>query len=252
MTNAIQTLLADMRAIRSRDPAARSWLEILLYPGLHAIIMHRLAHRLWTMGVPFVPRLFSQVSRGLTGIEIHPGASIGQSFFIDHGMSVVIGETTEIGNRVTLYQQVTLGGTGHQVGKRHPTLGNDIVVGVGASVLGAITVGDGARIGAGSVVLKDVPPHSTATGVPARVVQTRDPVTGTTRRLEHLPDPEGAMIQALRDKVIEMEARLMELEIESELHHAEHHTVTHAPMQTDVFSSLDNAEPYDGGPGWGI
>jgi serine O-acetyltransferase len=205
------------------DPAARSLPEVLLYPGLHAILLHRLAHALWLRGVPFVPRLVSQIGRFFTGIEIHPGARIGQGFFIDHGMGVVIGETTEIGDWVTLYQGVTLGGTGKQRGKRHPTLEDHVVVGVGAVVLGAITVGAGAKIGGGAVVVKDVPPHSTAVGVPARIVVTRDPQTGTSRRVEELPDPEAEMLRGLRAKVLELEERMTEVELATDHHHLEHH-----------------------------
>ncbi len=241
----------DVRAIMRNDPAAHSIFEVLLYPGLHAVTIHRLAHKLWQAGLPFVPRLLSQLARFFTGIEIHPGARIGQGFFIDHGMGVVIGETTEIGDYVILYQGVTLGGTGKQGGKRHPTLGNNIVVGVGASVLGAITVGEGARIGGGAVVVKDVPAYSTAIGVPARIVAARDPQTGTTRRIEQLPDPEGAMLKSLHDKVLELEGRLAELEDELEGHHA-HHREVH-DMPESLFASLNGAnDGYDGGPGWGI
>ncbi len=252
MFNWLQVLRDDIGAILRTDPAARNRWEVALYPGLHAIILHRLSHRLWISGVPFIPRLISQLSRFFTGIEIHPGARIGRAFFIDHGMGVVIGETTVVGDRVVLYQGVTLGGTGKQKGKRHPTLGDDVVVGVGAKVLGAITVGDGARVGAGAVVVKDVPPHSTAIGVPARIVQTRDPVTGTSRRVEQLPDPEGAMINALRTKVRELELRVQELEEEATRHHAEHHQLPRWPMPEEVFAGLENGEVYDGGPGWGI
>lgn len=252
MSQPLAVLLADIRAIRETDPAARNLWEVLLYPGLHAITLHRLSHRLWRVGVPFMPRLLSQIGRILTGIEIHPGAQIGRGFFIDHGMAVVIGETAEVGDRVTLYQQVTLGGTGKQGGKRHPTLGNDVVVGVGASVLGAINIGDGARIGAGAVVLKDVPPHSTATGIPARIVQTRDPVTGTMRRLEVLPDPEGAMLQSLRTKVKELEARVNQLESEAAAHARHHHQLPNEPLNDAVFAVLPGDDHYEGGPGWGI
>jgi serine O-acetyltransferase len=247
--SAFSTVQQDIRAIMRNDPAARNRWEILLYPGLHALLVHRLAHRLWNAHVPFVPRLLSQLARFLTGIEIHPGAQIGAGFFIDHGMGVVLGETTVVGNNVTLYQGVTLGGTGKQGGKRHPTLGSDIVVGVGASVLGAITVGDHARIGGGAVVVKDVPPYSTAIGVPARVVATRDPQTGTTRRTEDLPDPEGAMLRSLHDKVLELETRVVELESELEGHHA-HHQHFH-DMPEAVFAPL-NDDNTDYGPGWGI
>jgi serine O-acetyltransferase len=188
--------------------------------------------------VPFVPRLISQVARFWTGIEIHPGATIGCGFFIDHGMGVVIGETAEIGDRVMLYQGVTLGGTGKQQGKRHPTLEDDVVVGVGASVLGAITVGQGARIGGGAVVVKDVPPHSTAVGVPARIVATRDPATGETRRVEELPDPEGEMLRGLRAKVLELEMRLVDLEDATETHHAVQH-LSYDALPASLWHSLD-------------
>lgn len=248
--SAFSTLQRDIQAIIRNDPAARNRLEIILYPGLHAIIMHRLAHRLWRAGVPFVPRLLSQMTRFITGIEIHPGAQIGSSFFIDHGMGVVIGETAEIGDHVTLYQGVTLGGTGKQGGKRHPTLGNHVVVGVGASVLGAIEVGDHARVGGGAVVVKDVPSYATAVGVPARLVATRDPRTGTTRRVEDLPDPEGAMLRSLHDKVLELEARIAEMEDEIEGHHAHHREVHDLPES--LFQALNGQNHGDCGPGWGI
>jgi len=217
------TLRDDLRAIYLNDPAARSLPEVLLYPGLHATLFHRVAHMLWLRDVPFLPRLISQISRFLTGVEIHPGARIGRGFFIDHGMGVVIGETAEIGDWVTLHQGVTLGGTGKQRGKRHPTLEDYVVVGVGAIVLGAITIGKGAKVGGGAVVVKDVPPHSTAVGVPARVVATRDPATGTTRRVEQLPDPEGEMLRGLRAKVLELEDRMTEMELVTDHHHHEHH-----------------------------
>ena len=213
----------DIRAIFKNDPATRTLAEALLSPGLHAIILYRIAHELWQRGVPFLPRLISQLARGFTGIEIHPGARIGRGFFIDHGMGVVIGETSEIGDWVMLYQGVTLGGTGKQRGKRHPTIADRAIIGVNAVVLGAITIGEGARIGGGAVVVKDVPPHSTAVGVPARIVATRDPQTGTSRRIERLPDPEGEMLRGLRAKVLELEARLSDLEVTSNNHHLEHH-----------------------------
>lgn len=223
LANAFKTLRNDIRAIFINDPAARSLPEVLLYQGLHAIVLHRAAHALWVRRVPFFPRLISQINRFITGIEIHPGAHIGHGFCIDHGMGVVIGETTEIGNWVTLYQGVTLGGTGKQSGKRHPTVRDHAVIGVGASVLGAITIGEGARIGGGAVVVKDVPPHATAVGVPARIVATRDPQTGETRRVEYLPDPEGAMLRDLHDKLLELEGRTHELELVTNHHNLEHH-----------------------------
>jgi serine O-acetyltransferase len=223
LSSKLLALRDDLRAIYLNDPAARSLPEVLLYPGLHAIVFHRVAHALWRRGLPFLPRLISQIARFLTGVEIHPGARVGRGFFIDHGMGVVIGETAEIGDWVTLHQGVTLGGTGKQRGKRHPTLEDHVVVGVGAIVLGAITIGKGAKIGGGAVVVKDVPPHSTAVGVPARVVATRDPQTGTTRRVEELPDPEGQMLRGLRAKVLELEDRMTELELTTDHHHHEHH-----------------------------
>lgn len=222
MALGLHILRDDVRAIFKNDPAASNIFEVLLYPGLHAILFHRLAHRLYRRGMPFLPRLISQFGRFLTGVEIHPGATIGRGFFIDHGMGVVIGETTEIGDWVMLYQGVTLGGTGKQKGKRHPTIEDNVIVGVGASVLGAITVGEGARVGGGAVVVKDVPPHSTAVGVPARIVATRDPLTGTTRRVEDLPDPEAQMLRGLRLKLQEIEERLNELETVAD-HHTHHH-----------------------------
>lgn len=201
----------EIKAIMERDPAARSVFEALLYPSLHAIILHRLAHKLFVMRVPFFPRLISQLARLLTGIEIHPGAKIGKGLFIDHGMGVVVGETTEIGENVTLYQGVTLGGTGKQRGKRHPTLGNNVLVGVGAKVLGAITIGDNVRIGANAVVLKDVPANTTAVGVPAKVVALRQTSGAENQRIENLPDPSGDMLNALQSKAAELEEHLRDV-----------------------------------------
>lgn len=223
LSSFFKTIRDDVRAIFINDPAARNLSEVLLYQGLHATVLHRLAHNLWNREIPFFPRLISQVNRFITGIEIHPGARIGKGFCIDHGMGVVIGETTIIGNNVTLYQGVTLGGTGKQTGKRHPTLGNNVVIGVDASVLGDITIGDGAKVGGGAVVVKNVPPHSTAIGVPARVVATRDPTTGETRRVEYLPDPEGAMLRSLHNKILEIEERIRELENFTDHHKLDHH-----------------------------
>jgi serine O-acetyltransferase len=213
------------RAIREQigtifreDPAAKSALEIVLcYPGFHAILLHRLAHKLYRWRVPLVPRVISQIGRFLTGIEIHPGATIGRRFFIDHGMGVVIGETAEIGDDVLLYQGVTLGGTGNEKGKRHPTLGNHVVVGTGAKVLGSIRIGDNVKIGAGSVVVHPVPDNSTVVGIPGRVVRTR----GENGVLEHgkLPDPEGQAIDDLARRVAELESTLRQLISEHELEH---------------------------------
>ena len=193
------------------DPAARGILEIFLcYPGFHAVLFHRFAHKLWKWRVPLLPRVISQVSRFFTGIEIHPGATIGRRFFIDHGMGVVIGETTEIGDDVLIYQGVTLGGTGNEHGKRHPTLGNNVVVGTGAKVLGNIRIGDHVKIGAGSVVVKPVPDNCTVVGVPGRVVRTRGADEGV---LEHgrLPDPEGQAIDDLARRIADLEQQVRTL-----------------------------------------
>ncbi len=205
---------ADIQAATERDPAARSGLEVfLLYPGLHAVIMHRMAHWLWTHGLRLMARFLSEANRFLTGIEIHPGAQIGRGLLIDHGMATVIGETADIGDNCTLYQGVTLGGTGKQMGKRHPTLGNDVVVGVGASILGSITVGDGALVGAGSVVLKAVPPNSTVVGVPARVVRedglrvVAASISGATE-----DDPCEQCQEVFSKEIARLERRLGELE----------------------------------------
>src|SRR5436305_2317363 len=196
------------------DPAAKSVLEIVLcYPGFQAILLHRFAHKLYCWGWPLLPRVISQFSRFFTGIEIHPGATIGRRFFIDHGSGVVIGETSEIGDDVLIYQGVTLGGTGKEKGKRHPTLGNHVVVGTGAKVLGNITVGDYVKIGAGSVVIKPVPDHSTVVGIPGRVVRTQPQGNGV---LEHgkLPDPEGQAIDDLSRRVTELEEQLKSILVE--------------------------------------
>jgi serine O-acetyltransferase len=162
----------DIQCVFDRDPAARTFFEVLTtYPGVHAVLVHRLSHKLWTIGFKWIARLLSAVSRWVTGVEIHPGAKIGRRFFIDHGMGVVIGETAEIGNDCTLYHGVTLGGTSWKKGKRHPTLADDVVIGAGAKVLGPIQVGSGARVGSNSVVVKDVPDGATVVGVPGRAVQ---------------------------------------------------------------------------------
>lgn len=202
------TIREQIDTIFREDPAAKSVLEIVLcYPGFHAILLHRLAHRLYQAGIPLIPRLISQVSRFLTGIEIHPGAKIGRRFFIDHGMGVVIGETAEIGDDVLLYQGVTLGGTGKEKGKRHPTIGNNVVIGTGAKVLGSIRLGDHVKVGAGSVVVHPVPDHSTVVGIPGRIVRSR---TATVEVLEHgnLPDPEGQAIEDLKARLEKLEAEL--------------------------------------------
>jgi serine O-acetyltransferase len=210
MSHTIQTLKADFAAIFERDPAAVSRVEVMLsYSGWHAIISHRIAHALHRRRVPVLPRLISQLSRLLTGIEIHPGARIGEAFFIDHGMGVVVGETTEIGHHVTLYQGVTLGGTGKARGKRHPTLGNHVVVGAGAKVLGDIVLGDNVRIGANSVVLKPVPDDCTVVGIPGRIIhkQVGDFPENT---LDHtaLPDLTMERIRVLYDQVEALKTEL--------------------------------------------
>ena len=210
MLRLIRSIRRDIQAVYEHDPAAISTIEILLaYPGFHARQFHRLAHTLYNWKVPVLPRLISHLSRFLTGIEIHPGARIGEGFFIDHGMGVVIGETAEIGDNVMLYQGVTLGGTSTQKTKRHPTLGNNVTVGAGAHIIGAITIGDNVRIGSGSVVVKPVPPNCTAVGVPARVVARLDPTNGTVVKL---PDPEAEAIHCLHRKITELERRLAALE----------------------------------------
>lgn len=206
-----RTIREQLDTIFREDPAAKSILEILLcYPGFHAILLHRLAHRLWNWRIPILPRFISQVSRFLTGIEIHPGAQIGRRFFIDHGMGVVIGETAIIGDDCLLYQGVTLGGTGKERGKRHPTLGNRVIVGTGAKVLGNILIGDCTRIGAGSVVLRPVPPHSTVVGIPGKVVRSR---VEDEEPLEHakLPDPTGEKLLDLQQRLDQLERLVHEL-----------------------------------------
>ena len=209
LTGAAETLKRDIAVARERDPAARSAAEILLcYPGLHAVWAHRLAHRLYKRGLRLPSRLVSQAARLVTGVEIHPGAEIGPGFFIDHGMGVVIGETTEIGEDVTIYQGVTLGGTGKDTGKRHPTVHDGVIVGTGARVLGPVDIGEGAKIGAGSIVIKDVPPNSTVVGNPGRpVVVDGQRVDVHHPDIEHtrLPDPIAEALACLVRRVTELE-----------------------------------------------
>ncbi|HHV62951.1 MAG TPA: serine O-acetyltransferase [Firmicutes bacterium] len=210
------TIRKDIQAVFERDPAAKSLLEVLLcYPGLHAIMAHRVAHFFYRKRLFLIARIISHISRFFTGIEIHPGAKIGSGFFIDHGSGVVIGETTEIGDNVTLYQGVTLGGTGKEKGKRHPTIGNNVVISAGAKVLGSFKVGDGAKIGAGAVVLKPVPPCSTVVGVPGRVV-IQDGKRVPSIDLEHgnLPDPVQAAFEAMQKRIDMLEDRIRHLEEE--------------------------------------
>jgi serine O-acetyltransferase len=207
-----RTIREQIDTIFREDPAAKSIIEIvLLYPGFHAILIHRLAHKLYRAGVPFLPRLLSQLSRLFTGIEIHPGASIGRRFFIDHGTGVVIGETTEIGDDVLIYQSATLGGTGKEKGKRHPTIGNNVVVGAGAKVLGNITIGNNVKIGAGSVVVKPVPDFSTVVGIPGRVVRSRSVEKVDSLEHGHLPDPEGQAIDELTKRIEQLEETIREI-----------------------------------------
>lgn len=214
----LATARRDIATARERDPAARSALEVVTsYPGVHALWMHRVAHVLYRRGLGLPARWVSQTSRFLTGIEIHPGATIGPGFFIDHGMGVVIGETTEIGEDVTLYQGVTLGGTGKQSGKRHPTVRDGVIIGTGASVLGSVEIGEGAKIGAGSIVIKDVPANSTVVGNPGRAVvvdgQRVDPETLHHPTLEHtrLPDPVAEAMACLVRRVTELEEDIADL-----------------------------------------
>ena len=210
---AVDEISSDVKAVQERDPAATSKLEIVTsYPGLHALWLHRLAYKLRGVGVPLVPRWISQFNRLLTGIEIHPGARIGHGLFIDHGAGVVIGETTEIGDNVTMYQGVTLGGTGKQTGKRHPTVGDNVVLGAGAKVLGAVTVGDNAKIGAGSVVVSDVPKNSTVVGNPGRPVLLQGQRVGIPDiDYRHLPDPVAEAVKCLVARIVEMEQELDEI-----------------------------------------
>lgn len=216
-TNPLKVFLSDWQSIREKDPAARNWLEILFcYPGLQALCCHRLAHWLYNLGIPLLPRLLSHLSRLFTGIEIHPGAKIGKGVFIDHGFGVVIGETAIVGDHVLIYQGVTLGGTGKETGKRHPTLGNHVLVGAGAKVLGNIQIGDHVRIGAGSVVLRDVPGHCTVVGVPGRITRNsleREDFLGN----ESLPDPEATVIRSLFKRIKSLEQQVEELQTQSSL-----------------------------------
>src|SRR5262245_57509444 len=206
----LKAIRKDLQAVFDRDPAATSRMEVIFtYAGFHALLAYRIAHWLKSFGVPFVPRAISQFARWLTGIEIHPSAKIGAGFFIDRGMGVVVGETAEIGNSVTLFQGVTLGGTGKERGKRHPTLGNHVVVGAGAKILGAIMIGDNVKVGANSVVLKNVPANSTVIGVPARVIRTQgERLPDATMDHSNLPDPVNDRLFALEQELIELRKKL--------------------------------------------
>ena len=200
----------DLRAVFERDPAARNRVEVILtYAGFQALMFHRIAHRLWMMKLRLLGRLLAQFSRWITGVEIHPGAIIGHGFFIDHGMGVVIGETTEIGDFVTLFQGVTLGGTGKEKGKRHPTLGNHVVVGSGAKVLGNIRIGDFVKVGANSVVLRSVPSNSTVIGIPGRIIKTvGDQVPEESMDHANIPDPVAERFEAMEREIIELRKKL--------------------------------------------
>lgn len=202
---------SEVRAIRDRDPAARSDAEVLLlYPGLHALLAHRAAHALYKKGHHFAARAISQAARSATGIEIHPAAQIGKGLFIDHGCAVVIGETTIIGDNCTIYQGATLGGTGKHVGKRHPTIGNNVMIGAGAKVLGPVTIGDNSKVAAGAVVLKDIPENSTAVGIPARVVRGKTAPKEQTLDQMNIPDPVAQELNALRERIAELEKKFEE------------------------------------------
>ena len=199
----------EISSIRERDPAARTDAEVLLlYPGLHALVAYRVANSLYKKGHLFAARAISQAARNITGIEIHPGAQIGKGLFIDHGCAVVIGETTIIGDNCTIYQGATLGGTGKDVGKRHPTLGNNVMIGAGAKVLGPITIGDNSKVAAGAVVLKDIPENSTAVGVPARVVRGKTAPKEQTLDQCNIPDPVAQELNLLRDRISELEKKI--------------------------------------------
>ena len=209
--NWIKTIIEDINTIKEKDVAARNIFEVIfLYQGFHVLLAHRIAHKLRYWGVPFVPRLISQIARLLTGIEIHPGAAIGKRFFIDHGMGVVIGETAIIGDDVLIYQGVTLGGTGKDLGKRHPTVGNFVTIGAGAKVLGNITIGDYSTIGAGSVVIEDVPQHCTVVGIPGHIVKQKVYIKG---QLQHnrIPDPIQCELNRLKYEVQELKETIKKI-----------------------------------------
>lgn len=205
---AFKKLTEDIHTIYEKDPAAKNLLEVVLcYPGLHALILHRIAHKLNYWKIPLLPRLLSHLTRFLTGIEIHPAAAIGRRFFIDHGMGVVIGETTIIGDDVLMYQEVTLGGTGKETGKRHPTIDNCVVLGAGAKVLGNITIGENVRVGAGSVVIDDVPPHSTVVGIPARIVVQQVEHEGQLMH-NRIPDPVQCSLNRMKYEIQDLKELL--------------------------------------------
>jgi len=202
----------DIKVIYDKDPAANNLAEVILcYPGLHALIAYRFAHRLYKWNIPLIPRMISYLTRIVTGIEIHPAAKIGRRFFIDHGEGVVIGETTEIGDDVLIYQQVTLGGTGKEHGKRHPTLGNNVIVGAGAKVLGNISLGDYVRVGAGSVVVEDVPEYSTVVGIPGRIVQRKFIDKNGVLMHNRIPDPVKCELNRLKYEVQDLKEKMAKM-----------------------------------------
>ena len=211
----VEMITEDLKMVFERDPAAKSVLEVVFcYPGLHAVWLHRIAHFLWKNGFKFWARFISHISRMLTGVEIHPGAKIGRRFFIDHGGGVVIGETAEIGDDVTIYQGVTLGGVSHKPEKRHPTIGNNVVIGAGAIVLGPIRIGDNSKVGAGSVVLKDVPPNTTVVGVPARPAGKHESRQRVDLDHHMISDPIRKNFEILTRRIEEIERRISKLESE--------------------------------------
>ena len=206
----------DIRNIVEKDPAARNGFEVLIcYPGIWALILHRPAHWLYKHNIKLIARIISQLARWFTGIEIHPGASIGRRCFIDHGLAIIIGETTEIGDDVTIYQGVTLGGTGKDIGKRHPTIGNRVMISSGAKVLGPFKVGDDVKIGAGAVVLKEIPPNCTVVGIPGTIVKRNGQSTQDLNQVD-MPDPVATEIECLRRRIVTLENRLREEESKHE------------------------------------
>ncbi len=211
----IREIKSDFNAVFERDPAARTKLEVIItYSGFQAMFFHRLAHWLWQKRMKLIARCLSHLSRFTTGIEIHPGAKIGTSFFIDHGMGVVIGETSEIGDNVTIYHGVTLGGTSFTRGKRHPTIENNVTIGAGAKILGPLNIGNNSKIGANSVVIKDVPPNTTVVGIPGKIVTKEEFPVYTGLEHNKLPDPEALMVQSLAEQVNKLEERIRTLETE--------------------------------------
>ena len=205
----ISKVKEDIKVIYDKDPAAKNIFEVVFcYPGLHALIAYRFAHRLYKWHIPLIPRIISYITRIITGIEIHPAARIGRRFFIDHGEGVVIGETSVIGDDVLIYQQVTLGGTGKEHGKRHPTVGNSVIIGAGAKVLGNINIGDNVRVGAGSVVIDDVPENSTVVGVPGRIIERKINSDDETLMHNHIPDPVKCELNRLKYEIQELKDRL--------------------------------------------